>query len=75
MIGERYTLILRHEMVNPNTGEKHQLEPPLSVCYTLYDPFERGGIVYFVNDMFHQLEHEFLKRMDGERREDGAAGE
>ena len=65
MIGERYTLILRHEVVVPETGEKHQLEPPLAICYTMFDPFERGGVIHTVNNMLHQMEHEFLKRMDG----------
>lgn len=65
MIGERYTLILRHEMVDLKTGEIKQIDPPLSICYTMFDPLERGGVVYAVNDMLHKLEHEFLKRMDG----------
>lgn len=65
MIGERYTLILRHEMVDPETGERRQLEPPLTICYTMCAPCERGGVVYTVNNMLHQMEHEFLNRMDG----------
>lgn len=65
MTGERYTLILRHEVVDQKTGDKYQLEPPLAICYTMFDPFERGGVRYAVNNMLHQMEQEFLKRMDG----------
>jgi len=65
MIGERYTLILRHEMVDPETGKKYQFEPPLAICYSMFDPLERGGVVHVVNNMLHQMEHEFLARMDG----------
>ena len=65
MIGERYTLILRHEMVVPETGEKHQLEPPLAICYTMFDPCGHDGVIYTVNNMLHQMEREFLNRMDG----------
>lgn len=65
MIGERYTLMLRHEMVDPETGTKYQLEPPLAICYTMCAPRERGGIIYTVNNMLRQMEREFLKQMDG----------
>ena len=64
MIGERYTLILRHEMIDPENGDRHQLEPPLAICYTMFDPCEHSGVVYTVNNMLHQMEHEFLNRMD-----------
>lgn len=65
MIGERYTLILRHEMVDPKTGDLHQLEPPLAIGCTMCAPCERYGAIYMVNNMLHQMEHEFLNRMDG----------
>lgn len=65
MIGERYTLILRHEMIDPETGERHQLEPPLTICYTMYAPCGRGGVIYTVNNMLHQMEREFLNRVNG----------
>ena len=63
MIGERYTLILRHEMVDPETGDKFQLEPPLAICYTL-NPFDRNGKVNVINNMLYKMEREFLARMD-----------
>ena len=65
MIGERYTLTLRHEMVNPETGERHQLEPPLTICYTMCDPYERCGVIYAVDSMMLQMERELLNRVDG----------
>jgi len=65
MIGERYTLILRHEIVEPATGDKWQLEPPLAICYTMLDPLERSGMVHVINDMLYKMEREFLARMDG----------
>lgn len=65
MIGERYTLILRHEVAVPETEETLQLEPPLTICCTMFDPCEEGEVRYMVNNMLHQMEHEILNRMDG----------
>ena len=64
MLGERYTLVLRHELVD-ETGVLHQLDKPLTICYTMFDVTDRKGTIYCVNNMLHQMEHEFLKRMDG----------
>lgn len=66
MIGERYTLTLRHEIVDLETHERHDLEPPLSIRYSIYDPMEHGNVIYCVNEMLHKLEKEFLNRLDGE---------
>jgi len=38
ILGERYTLTLRHEIVDLETHETHTLEPLLSICYSIYDP-------------------------------------
>ena len=65
MIGERYTLILQREMVDPETGERHQLEPPLTICYTMCAPCGSGGVIYTVNNMLHQMERELLNRVGG----------
>jgi hypothetical protein len=51
-------------MIEPTTGDKWQLEPPLAICYTL-NPFERSGKVNVINDMLYKMEREFLARMDG----------
>lgn len=69
MICERYTLILRHEIVDTEKGETHQYEPPIAVNYTMYDPFERHEIMYSINRMLEEIEHEFLKQLDVNRQE------
>lgn len=68
MIGERYTLILRHEIVTTD-GDRHEVEPPLQTVYTIFDVADRGGVTYMVNDMFRQLEHSFMERLDREKWE------
>lgn len=78
MYGERYTITLRHEFVHMTDKgiEAHQMEPPLAVCFSIYDMPNRGGIIYGVNELLHRLEHEFLKRFDekdGTLRVDGGA--
>lgn len=65
MIGERYTLTLRHEIVKTD-GDRYELEPPLQTVYTIFDVLDRGGVRYMVNDMFKQLEHSFMERLDSE---------
>lgn len=65
MIGERYTLTLRHEIITTD-GDRHDLEPPLQIVYTMFDMADRGGVTYIVNDMFRQLERTFMERLDCE---------
>ena len=74
MMGERYTLTLRHEFISMNNKsvDVHEMEPPLSVCFSVYDVIERGGVVYGVNELLHRLEHEFLKRFDGGKNDGNA---
>ena len=62
MIGERYTLTLRHEIVTSD-GDRHEFEPPLQTVYTIFDATDRGGVRYMVNDMFRQLERAFMERL------------
>ena len=66
MYGERFTLTLRHEFVSmTDEGVKvHQMEPPLSVCFSIFEMCDRGYIMYGINEALHRLEHEFLKRFD-----------
>lgn len=72
MMGERYTLTLRHEFISMNNKsvDVHEMEPPLSVCFSVYDVIERGGVVYGVNELLHRLEQEFLKRFDGGKNDE-----
>lgn len=65
MIGERYTLTLRHEIVRTD-GDRYELEPPLQTVYTIFDVLDRGGVTYMVNNMFRQLERAFMERLDCE---------
>ena len=65
MIGERYTLTLRHEIVTSD-GDRYELEPPLQTVYTMFDSTGRSGVTYMVNDMFKQLKHAFMERLDCE---------
>lgn len=66
MIGERYTLILRHELYDHETGDMKLLEPPLCVSYTMLNPYsDRAGVTYCVNDLLRKMEDAFLKRLDG----------
>lgn len=69
MICERYTLILRHEIVDTEKCEIHQYEPPLAVIYTMYDTFDRHEIMYSINRMLKEMEHGFLKRLDANKQE------
>lgn len=70
MLGERYTLILRHEIVDAKTCKVSQLDPPLCVVNTMFDALDRGCVIYAVNNMLQQMESEFLRRLD--RGEDDA---
>ncbi len=78
MYGERFTLTLRHEFVHmTDEGIKvHQMEPPLSVCFSIFEMTDHGYIAYGINEALHRLEHEFLNRFDernGSLRVDGGA--
>lgn len=64
MNSERYVLMLRHEIINNKNGELHQFEPPLVITFNVVDNIGSGAIVYSVNRMFRELEHEFLKRLE-----------
>lgn len=63
MLGERYTLILRHEFVDKN--EVIQLDPPLCVVNSTFNALDRGCVIYAVNNMLQRMEAEFLQRLDG----------
>lgn len=66
MIGERYTLILRHEIYDQETKQTISLDPPLSVCHTMLNPYsDRACVTYCVNDLLRKMEDAFLKRLDG----------
>lgn len=69
MICERYTLILKHEIVDTEKVETHQYEPPLAVTYTKYDGFDRYGIMCTINRMFEEIEHGLLERLGENKQE------
>lgn len=71
MVGERYTLTLRHEIVTLD-GKRCEYDPPLQTVYTLFDVTDRGGVIYMVNDMFRQLERAFMERLDREEKDGDA---
>lgn len=65
MLGERYTLILRHEFVDAKNGKVTQLDPPLCVVTTMFDALDNRNVIYSVNSMLQRMEAEFLRRLDG----------
>jgi hypothetical protein len=66
MVGEQYTLTLRHEIVTTD-GDRYEFEPPLHTVYTMFDATDRGGMIYMVNNMFGQLYRAFIERLDCEK--------
>ena len=71
MIGERYTLILRHEIYDQETKQTIELDPPLSVCYTMLNPNnpDRASVTYCVNDLLCKMDNAFLERLDSSGQE------
>lgn len=68
MTFEKYTLILKHEMVDGN-GDKTEIEPPyvLSMCFDRYRDNYPGAPV-IINEMLDRFKHEILtKETEGTR--------
>ena len=68
MTFEKYTLILKHEMVDDN-GDKTEIEPPyvLSMCFDRYG-INYSGAPVFLNEMLDRFKHEILtKETEGTR--------
>ena len=62
---ECYELVLKHYVVNKESGERFQLEEPIAVTQA----FDRryGGSPIIIQGMFDEMKHYVLARMDGEQ--------
>lgn len=64
MIGERYTLIFKHEVITTE-GERYSLEPPIITTCTIMEVLDKGGVIFTLNRMIDELRYQLFKKMDG----------
>ena len=70
MIFESYTLILRHDY--EVDGTTHQIEEPLVIKHCFDRTFHGSGCTMMLNNMFHEMRMEALKRAENPRGIDDA---